>query len=125
MTTEEKRKEIEKYCLSLGNTTCGDCPLQGRSKNCYTGIPENEVEENYKTLVENGCLKNLKNKNTDKHFNSYVFDSSMYRYMLARERQLMWEITKENSNSETARHRYARDVMKFREILEEVMGEHD
>lgn len=123
MTIEEKKKKIIEYCNSLGNETCADCPLRGKIF-CYSG--EGNIEENYKILVENGCLKNLENKNINiKHFNGYMFDSLMYRYMSARERQLMWEILEENTNPETARHRYGRDVIKFREILEEAMGEHD
>lgn len=59
------------------------------------------------------------------HLNGYIFDSLMYRYQLARERQLLWEVKMERKEPEKARSEFCRDVLRFREILEETIGEHD
>lgn len=125
LSVEEMREKIRNYCVSRGSA-CVDCPLRTES-NCYNRLQADAkaIEKNYETLLNSGVLDS-DNKEVNKiHLNGYIFDSLIYRYQLARERQLMWEIVKENTNPETARHRYGRDVMKFREILEEVIGEHD
>lgn len=59
------------------------------------------------------------------HLNGYIFDSLTYRYQLARERQLMYEIVKEGVEPKIARDRFNRDMMRFGQILDEAMGEHD
>lgn len=124
LSIEEMRQEIKKYCYTKQN--CYGCPLRNNHlAYCYTGVSSEEIEQNYNTLINNGCIENKNNMMDTKHLNGYIFDSLMYRYQLARERQLMYEIMEENTNPETARHRYGHDVMKFREILEEVIGEHD
>ena len=120
MTTDEKRAKIKEHCQTLG-VSCYSCPLYGRIT-CYGELANDKtVEENYKILEDAGAFK----PKGDIHLKGYIFDSLMYRYQLAREKQVMWEITKENTNPETARHRYGHDVIRFREILEEIMGEHD
>lgn len=66
----------------------------------------------------------------DSHLKDYIFDSLVYRYKLAREQAMQYELMiakKEgNYNKEDAiRHIANRDVMRFIEILDEAMGEHD
>ena len=129
LSVEEMREKIKDYC---NTTTCYYCLLDS-GNHCYLDATDEEVIKNYSIINSAGGFNeddSQEEVNQDKtqdniHLNGYIFDSLMYRYQLARERQLMYEIMKENTNPETARHRYGRDVMKFREILEEVIGEHD
>ena len=129
LSVEEMREKIKDYC---NTTTCYYCLLDS-GNHCYYDATDEEVIKNYSIINSAGGFSEDDSKeevNQDKtqdniHLNGYIFDSLMYRYQLARERQLMYEIMKENTNPETARHRYGRDVMKFREILEEAIGEHD
>lgn len=69
-------------------------------------------------------------KKEDNHLKGYIFDSLVYRYKLAREQAMQYElmIAKKEGNSrkeETIRHIADRDVMRFIEILDEAIGEHD
>lgn len=121
LSIEEMRKSILVFCLEqVKNSSCSKCPLNQFNK-CSRNLNNYEIARNYQVLFG----ENEEENNEDKHLNGYIFDSLMYRYQLARECQLMWEIIKENTNPETARHSYGRDVTRFREILEEAMGEHD
>lgn len=120
LSVEEMRKEIEKYCKD--QPWCNDCPLDGHL-NCFSCNSSKEIEENYKILVEANCIE--EDKITQKHFKGYIFDSLVYRYQLARERQLMYEIAKEGIEPKTARDRFNRDLMRFGQILDEAIGEHD
>ena len=61
----------------------------------------------------------------EKHKNGYLFDSLMYRYMRAREVWRGYEIEFEDVKPEIARDRFNRDLVRFRQILEEVMPNHD
>lgn len=66
----------------------------------------------------------------DSHLKGYIFDSLVYRYKLAREQAMQYELIvakKEDSycKEKAIRHMANRDVMRFIEILEEAMGEHD
>lgn len=125
LSTEEMRKRIENYCYEREN--CSGCPLKNLSgSSCYTDVSLETIEENYDTLVNAGYIKNeIQEQSINKHLNGYIFDSLMYRYQLARERQLMYEIAKESIEPKTARDRFNRDLMRFGQILDEAMGEHD
>lgn len=65
----------------------------------------------------------------DSRLKGYIFDSLVYRYKLAREQAMQYElyIAKQNrSGKESAITQMAeRDVMRFIEILDEAIGEHD
>lgn len=66
----------------------------------------------------------------DSHLKGYIFDSLVYRYKLAREQAMQYELiaAKKEGNcrkEETIRHIANRDVMRFIEILDEVIGKHD
>lgn len=94
---------------------------------CYTRVSSEVVKENYNILVNRGYIKDetLTKTQENIHLKGYIFDSLMYRYQLARERQLMYEIVKEGVEPKTARDRFYRDLMRFGQILDEAMGEHD
>lgn len=68
-------------------------------------------------------------KEDNKHLKGYIFDSLVYRYMMARDKQMEYEniIDKqEGKYNPNARSKQAnRDKMRFIEILDEAIGEHD
>lgn len=69
-------------------------------------------------------------KEDNKHLKGYMFDSLVYRYKLAREQMMQYElmIAKRDGNwrkEGNIRHIADRDVMRFINILDEAMGEHD
>lgn len=125
LSIEEMRERIEDYCYEREN--CSGCPLKNLpSSNCYIDVSLETIKENYNILVNAGYIKNeIQEQSKNKHLNGYIFDSLMYRYQLARERQLMYEITKEGIEPKTARDRFNRDLMRFGQILDEAIGEHD
>lgn len=63
----------------------------------------------------------------EKKLKEYQFDSLVYRYLRARERQAFYEYLN-NKNTNRSRESYEkeaqRDIMRFIEILNEVMGDH-
>ena len=60
----------------------------------------------------------------DKHLNGYMFDSLVYRYQLARQ-ELAKYISYYNSNRplEQENRNANRDIMRFVQILDELVGE--
>lgn len=60
----------------------------------------------------------------DKHLNGYMFDSLVYRYQLARQ-ELAKYIAYYNSNRplEQENRNANRDIMRFVQILDELIGE--
>ena len=60
----------------------------------------------------------------DKHLNGYMFDSLVYRYQLARQ-ELAKYIAYYNSNRplEQENRNANRDIMRFVQILDELVGE--
>jgi hypothetical protein len=58
------------------------------------------------------------------HYKGYIYDSLVYRYMRAREAMARLEI-REGASPTTAFNEMRRDNMRFSEILNEVIGEHD
>lgn len=72
-------------------------------------------------------------KNIEKHIKGYMFDSLVYRYQLARYKACETEVNdlmlKYNISQQEAHHKakdlYERDVMRFIQILDEAIGEHD
>ena len=71
--------------------------------------------------------------NKDKHLKGYMYDSLCYRYQLARYKACEADamdlvMTKGLSKREAeakARDLYERDCMRFYQILDEAIGEHD
>lgn len=69
-------------------------------------------------------------KFTEVHCKGYIYDSLIYRYKFAREKAMNYDLLIDkrvtNGNREdTIRNEAKRDVMRFIEILEEIIGEHD
>ena len=68
-----------------------------------------------------------------RHLNGYIYDSLMYRYIFARKQMAEYEYlralnTHDNSSSKdwlVFDKKANRDIMRFRQILDEAMGEHD
>lgn len=71
----------------------------------------------------------LQTKEEKKHLNGYMFDSLVYRYRLARQKALEYDLQAcrrtQRGDEACLRHEADRDVMRFIEILDEVIGERD
>mgnify|MGYP001099571945 CR=1 FL=1 len=63
-------------------------------------------------------------ENIEKHTKGFIYDSLVYRYQLARYKAIQVDVH-EGMSLSTAKSLYERDVMRFIQILDEVMGEHD
>jgi len=63
-----------------------------------------------------------------KHLKGYMYDSLVYRYIRAREHMAEWERINDGKNA-VSKDLYTqmanRDIMKFCQILNEAIGEHD
>ena len=78
-------------------------------------------------------MKEYKFENNDKHLKGYMFDSLVYRYKDAQSKSFMYEVmTLKNTRGlsqieaeERVRDRHNRDMMRFIQILDEAIGEHD
>ena len=67
---------------------------------------------------------------SDKKIKGYAFDSLIFRYKMAREAQAEWEAYKYRkegnlSKADNVKSLAERDVMRFIQILDDVIGEHD
>lgn len=64
-----------------------------------------------------------------KHLKGYMFDSLVYRYMTARQKTLEYDLQAyrrtQRGDEACLRNEANRDVMRFIEILDEAIGEHD
>lgn len=66
------------------------------------------------------------NKNEhEKHLKGYIYDSLVYRYQLALYKAILYDHKDKFIRSEDFQRIYDRDLMRFIEILNEAMGEHD
>lgn len=61
----------------------------------------------------------------NKKLKGYQYDSLVYRYIRAREAMAEEECHKRTLNRESAYRAAQRDIMRFCEILDDVIGEHD
>lgn len=97
-----------------------------------------EQTHNYDALIKELKLgmKNIPiqvEDSSDKHLKGYMYDSLCYRYQLARYKACEADatdlvMTKGLSKREAetkARDLYERDCMRFYQILDEAIGEHD
>ena len=69
-------------------------------------------------------------KNVEKKIKGYGFDSLVFRYKMAREAQARFEEKEHIKKGEItkAEHSYSmaeRDTMRFIQILDDLIGEHD
>lgn len=66
------------------------------------------------------------NKNEhEKHLKGYIYDSLVYRYQLALYKAILYDNREKRISSEDFKRCYDRDLVRFIEILNEAMGEHD
>lgn len=64
----------------------------------------------------------------EKKLKGYQYDSLVYRYIRAREQMAEYEYTKDSRHQYDKAHyrlQANRDIMRFCEILNEAMGEHE
>ena len=59
----------------------------------------------------------------DKHLNGYIFDSLVYRYQLARQELAKYIVHYSNRSLESENMSANRDIMRFVQILDELVGE--
>ena len=65
-------------------------------------------------------------KEMNKHTKGYMYDSLVYRYMRAREKMADYEYLLDKTRDRSFYQRCAKsDIMRFCEILNEAIGEHD
>lgn len=73
----------------------------------------------------NYCIHKKERKEQLKHLKGYMFDSLVYRYQLARFSEADYEAKEKGVSIQETRNIAIRDIMKFIEILNEAIGEHD
>ncbi len=64
----------------------------------------------------------------EKNLKGYQFDSLVYRYILARKQMAQYEYEKDHKREYdwiTYERRANRDILRFIQILDEVIGEHN
>ena len=65
-------------------------------------------------------------ENIEKKIKGYGFDSLCLRYNIARDAQAEYEIrTKYKGNVDSAHRAAQRDKMRFYQVLDDLIGEHD
>ena len=78
-------------------------------------------------------MKEIKFEQNDKHLKGYMFDSLVYRYKDAQSKAFMHEVAMLKSERSLSqfeaemriRDRHNKDMMRFIQILDEAIGEHD
>ena len=63
--------------------------------------------------------------NHEKHLKGYIYDSLIFRYQLARYAQADYEAKAKGESITRQRELAVRDIMRFIQILDEGLGEHD
>ena len=63
--------------------------------------------------------------NHEKHLKGYIYDSLIFRYQLARYAQADYEAKAKGESITRQRELAIRDIMRFIQILDEGLGEHD
>ena len=96
-----------------------------------TGVMQlKSIINNYKNYVKTLNENNNNNNNNDKKLKGYQFDSLVYRYIRAREQMTEYEYIKDPLKKNDKAYSYYRqqanrDIMRFCQILDEVIGDHD
>ena len=68
----------------------------------------------------------IKTEEDEKKLKGYQYDSLVYRYIRAREAMAEWEWERDHSYDRAKYFKQAnRDIMRFCQILDEIMGEHE
>ena len=82
-----------------------------------------------KIMFSNGTIVDFSELSKgDKHTKGYIFDSLVYRYIRAREQMAEYEWLKDSTKQHDKKYYYRqanRDIMRFCQILDEAIGEHD
>ena len=92
-----------------------------------SGKGESIMEKLAKGSIDiNDLMDYFNNKDEhEKHLKGYMYDSLVYRYQLARYTQADLEAQNDGTSIEKARKYAQRDIMRFIQILDEAIGEHD
>lgn len=121
---EEKNKEIIEKWRVLAMLDYLEKHL-----NTTSIVQLKSIINNYKNFVK---TLNENNNNDDENLKGYQFDSLVYRYIRAREQMAEYEYLRDrqsNVSNHTEwtvyRQRANRDIMRFVQILDEVIGEHE
>lgn len=121
---EEKNKEIIEKWRVLAMLDYLEKHL-----NTTSIVQLKSIINNYKNFVK---TLNENNNNDDENLKGYQFDSLVYRYIRAREQMAEYEHLRDkqsNISNHTEwtkyRQRANRDIMRFIQILDEVIGEHE
>jgi hypothetical protein len=88
------------------------------------------IEDAEKWRILEECLKEktlqlIPVEQDDKHLKGYIYDSLVFRYMKARDAEAELERLTQKVSYETSVKRANRDKMRFMDILNEAIGEHD
>lgn len=68
----------------------------------------------------------IKTKEDEKELKGYQYDSLVYRYIRAREAMAEWEWERDHSHEREWYFKQAnRDILRFCQILNETIGEHN
>ena len=72
----------------------------------------------------------LKTEEDKKHLNGYIFDSLVFRYIIARKQMAEYENLKFKGGCSSKENNFYdkqanRDIIRFCQILDEAIGEHD
>ena len=85
-----------------------------------------------KTINVGDKVFEIKTEADKKHLNGYIYDSLAYRYIRAREKMAEYEYLRDiqsdisnHTEWSTYQLRANRDIMRFIQILDEVIGEHE
>jgi len=77
------------------------------------------------TEIEN-MIKYYNDKDEhEKHLKGYMYDSLVYRYQLALYKAILYDNRGEGLRPDDFKRIYNRDLMRFIQILDEAIGEHD
>ena len=76
-------------------------------------------------MIKNMTDYYIKRDEHAKHLKGYIFDSLVYRYQLALYKAILYDNRDRYNRPEDFQNIYNRDLMRFIEILNEAMGEHD
>ena len=84
------------------------------------------VNTDIKSVKVGDTVLKIKTEEDEKKLKGYQYDSLVYRYIRAREKQAEYEyIYGKTSDRITCDERANRDIMRFCQILDEVIGEHE
>ena len=79
-----------------------------------------------KTIKIGDTVFKVMTEEDEKKLKGYQYDSLVYRYIRAREHMAEWEWERDHSHDRTWYFKQAnRDIMRFCQILDEVIGERE